>query len=137
MATSVPVFIHNRATNQVLDVDGGKMQPSTKVISYPKKESDNFNQKWIFTHDGFLGCAANPKLVLDIEGGGGAGSKLVIGNKKENDNLNQRWVYHPDEFLVSQGKSLVVDAVGQSPGSQVVLSNKKPEADTQKFYFSY
>jgi len=48
---------------------------------WEKKHHDNANQLWRFTHDGYIESVASG-LVLDIEGGGRAGAKIIVYTKK-------------------------------------------------------
>jgi len=76
---------------------------------------------------------ANPDLVLDIEGGGGAGTRIIVWHKKEGDNLNQKWK-HEDGFIISQANGCVLDVKGASsdPGAELVIWEKKDDGNANK-----
>lgn len=66
----------------MLDIKDGHAHAGSKIILWPMKHGgDNLNQLWHFTPEGFIESVMAPGLVLDIEGGGGAGSKLIIWNR--------------------------------------------------------
>lgn len=130
-----PVFIRVNHSKHVLDVEGGKIQAGTRIILYPKKDADNDNQKFMFTHDGYIALAHHQDLVLDIEGGGGKGTHIIIWNKKTSDNANQLWRFK-DKFIISKSNGLVLDVHGGShePGAELIVSDQKDsDNEHQKF----
>jgi len=103
-----------------LDISGDT-HPGAPITLSPTS-----NRQWIFTDDGFIALASNQNLVLDIEGGGGAGARVIVWDKKESDNANQKWALS-DGFIVSQLNGCVLDVKGGStePGAELLIWHKK------------
>ncbi|KAG1446551.1 hypothetical protein G6F46_011587 [Rhizopus delemar] len=119
-------FIKSRANGKVLDVYMGETTDDSNIIIWPQKpDDDNDNQLWraedgflinkrsqlvmdirggdLKAHnqrfgyrDGYIYCLADPRLVLDIRGGGSKeGTKIILYKRKESDNQNQLWTIIP------------------------------------------
>ncbi|KAG2230468.1 hypothetical protein INT48_003016 [Thamnidium elegans] len=107
-------YIKSRNSDSVMDVYMGETTVDSNVIIWPKKDTDdNDNQLWrsedgflinkksnlgkahnqrFGYRDGFIYCLADPRLVLDIKGGGSKeGTKVILYKRKETDFENQQW----------------------------------------------
>lgn len=142
MGHSRPVFIHCKHNpNLVLDIYEAPVE-GNRVIVWPKKHSNNANQKWIFTHDGFIANASNQNLVLDVKDHEEYqdGAELIVWGRKSEDNDNQRWCYHPEGFIYNQGSGMVLDVceASQEPGTGLIVYHKNNSSNAhQRFEFSF
>ncbi|KAI7847314.1 ricin B lectin domain-containing protein [Circinella umbellata] len=122
-------YIQSKCSHQmVLDVALDSIKSTAKIVVWPKKESDNDNQLWMYDH-GYL-INKNSGLVLDIQGGVLENDKQVIQYKRKmiEDAQNQRWYYREDGFIYPQvNPNLVLDIRGNwtKPGTVVLLYNRK------------
>lgn len=120
-------------------MEGGSRSPGARVILFPRKGSDYNNQLFRFTPDGYIE-SVETGLVLDIEGGQGAGGKIVMWNRKPiQDAANQRWRYDPStETFESFHQGLVLDAGGTNKGEHLLVWNRKGahENHNQRFYLA-
>jgi hypothetical protein len=121
-----------------LDVKGGNIQPNTHIILWHKKfGNDAFNQKWVISPEGFVHLQGHPHLVLDVEGGGGAGTRVILWEKKHHNNENQKW-FLEGHFIVSRASGLVLDVQGGShaEGAHLIVWQRKHH-DNQNQRFSF
>jgi len=132
-------FIRCHDTGFVLDVNHGNIRTGTHIILWHKKHGHEANnQKWVLTHDGFIHLQGHHNLVLDIEGGGGKGSKVILWEKKHHNNSNQKW-HVEGHFIVSRSHhGLVMDVEGgshQQGAHLIVWERKHFHNHNQKFSF--
>jgi len=131
-------FIRCHDTGFVLDVKGGNFQPGTHIVLWHKKfGNDAFNQKWVITPEGFLHLQGYPHLVLDVEGNGGAGTRVILWERKHHNNENQRWFFE-GQFIVSRASGLVLDVEGGShqEGAHLIVWQRKHHDNlNQRFSF--
>ncbi|KAF9430481.1 hypothetical protein BGZ76_000821, partial [Entomortierella beljakovae] len=85
-------FLINRRTGFVLDIQGGTLKQSARVVQWQRKSGkDARNQHW-FYQNGFIANVYNSRLVLDIDGDGSKdGAKIAVGERKPNANSDQQW----------------------------------------------
>jgi len=125
-----PVFFIQSQHNPdlVLDVDGGNTYRGTKLIVWQRKASDYANQLFTFTPEGFIENVKSG-LVLDIEGGGGAGSRVIIWDKKPTHQAeNQRWQYdytNQTFHCLHRGFVLDIDGGSRAPGAKIIAWHPK------------
>lgn len=117
----------------VWDVRGGSRDQGADIILWNKKPSDNFNQLWRFTQDGFIESTYTG-LALDIYGGGGSGTKVIMWGRKSSDNANQRWRYDPSTELIFSlqapgNLALSVQGRSRSEGTALVVEYAGPPHD--------
>lgn len=142
MPHSQPTFIHPvHAPNLVLDVAEGAAE-GHRVIVWEKKYSDNQNQQWVFTHDGFIASQADHNLVLDVKDHEESkdGAQLIVWSKKNSDNANQKWNCVPDGFIYNQGSGMVLDVTSASktPGTPLIVWHKNHDNNAhQRFTYTY
>ncbi|RCI04768.1 hypothetical protein CU098_002478, partial [Rhizopus stolonifer] len=68
-----------------------------KLLQYGRKITMAHNQRWGI-RDGYIYASADPRLVLDVEGGSDAsGSQLITSIRKVEDNDYQQWELVPFE----------------------------------------
>lgn len=77
--------------NMVLNVEGGYLEPGTRVIVYPRQGLSTYNDKWRWNGEMIESCLGG--VVLDVEGGKSKnGAQLIIWPPKSYmENANQRW----------------------------------------------
>jgi len=136
-AAERPMFFIQSQHNPelVLDVEGGSSQKGAKLILWQRKQVDYANQLFTFTPEGFIENVKSG-LVVDIEGEGGAGSKICVWEKKPaHQAANQRWQYdYGDQTFHSLHKGLVLDVEGgsRSPGTKIIAWNFKPRDNSNQ-----
>jgi len=75
----------------VLDIAGENASAGAGVNMYPQKPTNNDNQLWSFTSDGFIKSKLNG-MVLDIAGeNASAGAGVNMYPQKPTNNDNQLW----------------------------------------------
>jgi len=133
-----PHFVKSNDTGLVLDVEHGNIHSGAAIILWHKKAGDASNQKWVIDNEGFIHLHNHPELVLDIEGGGGAGTRVILWQKKHDHNANQRWSVDHEGFITSKANGLVLDVEGGShkEGARLIVWQKKDHDNkNQKFAF--
>jgi len=140
MGANLAHYVQSQDTGNVIDVKGGNLSPGAHIILWHKKpHQEATNQRWVIDEHGFIHLAGHPHLVLDIEGGGGAGTKVILWNRKDHDNANQKWKVEHGGFIESRsGHDLVLDVEGGShkEGAHLIVWQKKQHDNkNQKFQF--
>jgi predicted MPP superfamily phosphohydrolase len=141
--------LSNLRTGKLLDVYGGKVANSQKIILYP--DTGGLNQRWIVSAnaDGSYTfySAANPKYCLDVRGGKSAnGTELIVYKANAADKANQRFnlTDPPREladgtyYLASVGSGKVVDIQSRSTksGAKVIVYQNNSQTNQRfKIYF--
>lgn len=132
-------FIRSKMHDYVLDVEGGKTQPGTKVILYPKKNPPAKNQLWTLEDagDGYVHIvSALTGMVLDIQSGSRQAGALVIKwHRKQGrpaDTANQRWQIKGD-MIISAMHGMVLDIQGASrnPSTPLIVWHNKSSENQQ------
>eukprot|EP01111_Echinosteliopsis_oligospora_P002929 TRINITY_DN1474_c0_g1_i1.p1 TRINITY_DN1474_c0_g1~~TRINITY_DN1474_c0_g1_i1.p1 ORF type:complete len:342 (-),score=69.86 TRINITY_DN1474_c0_g1_i1:97-1122(-) len=85
----------------------------------------------------FIESCMNGK-VLDVEGAGPKGSRIVMFQKKPHGNENQLWRFTPEGFLEAAHNGCVLDVVGGGgAGTRLCIWEKKPMHQAQNQLFRY
>ncbi|KAF9409794.1 hypothetical protein BGZ94_001860, partial [Podila epigama] len=111
-------FLINRRTGFVLDIQGGELKLSARVVQRKRETGKEAkNQHWFF-EDGFIANVYNSRLVLDIDGDGSKdGAKIAIGERKSVANTDQKWILEEVSFnwlaapVSSSSSSIVTEEV--------------------------
>eukprot|EP01103_Thecamoeba_quadrilineata_P007209 TRINITY_DN16_c0_g2_i1.p1 TRINITY_DN16_c0_g2~~TRINITY_DN16_c0_g2_i1.p1 ORF type:complete len:142 (-),score=32.57 TRINITY_DN16_c0_g2_i1:33-458(-) len=131
-------YVKCHDTGFVLDVENGTLKSGSRIILWNQKHgADAQNQKWIIDDHGFIHVQGHDNLVLDVKGGGGKGTEVILWEKKQNDNANQKWKIEGHN-IVSKATGLVLDVEGDShkQGAHLIIYEKKHnDNDNQKFSF--
>jgi len=134
-----PYFVQSKDTGFVIDVEHGNIKSGASIVLWHKKAAaEAANQRWVIENDGFIHLEHFPNLVLDIEGAGGAGTRVILWDKKTENNANQKWTTDHDGFIISKANGLVLDVEGgaQTEGVRLIVWQKKPDHnENQKFSF--
>ncbi|KAI8991560.1 ricin B lectin domain-containing protein, partial [Mycotypha africana] len=89
-------YLINKKSGLVMDIRGGNLLSDSYIVQYDRKMTQAHNQRWGY-RDGYIYCLADPRLVLDIRGGGHKeGTRICLYTRKDSDdNENQQWIVEP------------------------------------------
>lgn len=93
MAAGEPFLICSQMHGKVLELKEGKCVPSTEIVLWSQRVPPTSYQHWRLSssHNGWshIVSAVNEDMVIDVQGAGGAGSKLISYPKKDPPASNQ------------------------------------------------
>ncbi len=128
---SLPLFIHTRLNDYVLDVAGERTKPGTPVIAYPKKSVNYQNQLWTYSGDYIVSYLNG--LVLTVDGD----NNIVMEAMNPQIGDQQKWFMADGGFIVNQGTGLVLDVKGNNPEPRtpiIAYTRKNPPAPNQTWW---
>ncbi|ORZ05713.1 hypothetical protein BCR41DRAFT_176180 [Lobosporangium transversale] len=129
-------FLINRRTGLVLDIQGGAIKLSARVIQWHRKAGkDARNQHW-FYENGFIANVYNSRLVLDIDGDGTKdGAKIAIGERKPStSNSDQQWILEEARFTWLGSPSTAESIADREIPAPVTLAPVKVPPTNGWFY---
>ena len=119
-------FIKSEMNGMVIGIDSGG-----HIVMYPQNDTDNADQLWSITSDGFIKNKMND-MVLGVFGlmPTDKGAYLHVDPQKDTDNADQLWtITGAPGFIKNKMNNMVLDILGADPdaGAYVIAY---PQKDT-------